>query len=56
MIFGAERVLRDEGLVEEGEWVAMTAGIPPNQRASTNILKLHVIGIGFGGRPRYGQG
>ena len=51
MIFRAETVLRDEGLVEEGEWVAMTAGIPPNQRASTNILKLHVIGMGAAGVP-----
>jgi pyruvate kinase len=55
MIFSAERVLREEGLVEEGEWVAMTAGIPPNQRASTNILKLHVIGMGSAGVPD-GQG
>jgi len=51
MISAAERMLRDEGLVEEGEWVAMTAGIPPNQRASTNILKLHVIGEGTAGVP-----
>ena len=51
MILAAERVLLDEGIVEDGEWVAMTAGIPPNQRASTNILKLHVIGVGSDGIP-----
>ncbi|MCJ7726577.1 MAG: pyruvate kinase, partial [Acidimicrobiia bacterium] len=44
MISSAERVLREAGIVHDGEWVAMTAGIPPNRRASTNILKLHVIG------------
>jgi pyruvate kinase len=51
MILAADRMLREEGIVEEGEWVAMTAGIPPNQRASTNILKLHVIGAGSTGIP-----
>ncbi|MFH2072476.1 MAG: pyruvate kinase [Actinomycetota bacterium] len=51
MIAAADRVLREHGLVQEGEWVAMTAGIPPNQRASTNILKLHVIGMGAAGVP-----
>ena len=44
MIFAAERVLRERAIVEDGEWVAMTAGIPPNQRSSTNLLKLHEIG------------
>jgi pyruvate kinase len=51
MISTAEQVLRERGLVAEGEWVAMTAGIPPNQKASTNILKLHVIGTGSAGVP-----
>ena len=51
MISTADRVLRDEGIVHDGEWVAMTAGIPPNRRASTNILKLHVIGMGSPGIP-----
>lgn len=51
MIFAAERVLRERSIVEDGEWVAMTAGIPPNQRSSTNLLKLHVIGMGAGGVP-----
>jgi len=51
MIQLAERRLLELGLVEEGEWVAMAAGIPPNQRASTNILKLHVVGSGSEGVP-----
>jgi pyruvate kinase len=51
MISAAERVLQERGIVEDGEWVAMTAGIPPNQRASTNILKLHVVGMESGGIP-----
>ena len=44
MIAQAERVLLERGLVAPGEWVAMIAGIPPNQQASTNLLKLHVVG------------
>ena len=43
MISRSERVLLDKGLVAPGEWVAMIAGIPPNQQASTNLLKLHVV-------------
>jgi pyruvate kinase len=46
MIAIADRRLRDMGMVEPGEWVAMAAGIPPNRQASTNLLKLHVIGSG----------
>jgi pyruvate kinase len=48
MISAAERMLRERGLVGDGEWVAITAGIPPGRRASTNILKLHVVGSGDG--------
>lgn len=44
MIAHAEQLLLDRGLVAPGEWVAMIAGIPPNQQASTNLLKLHVVG------------
>ena len=44
MIAHAEELLLAGGLVAAGEWVAMIAGIPPNQQASTNLLKLHVIG------------
>jgi pyruvate kinase len=44
MIAHAEAVLLQRGMVTAGEWVAMVAGIPPNQQASTNLLKLHVVG------------
>jgi pyruvate kinase len=44
MIAHAEEVLLARGMVTPGEWVAMVAGIPPNQQSSTNLLKLHVIG------------
>jgi len=44
MIRAADRMLRERGMVSAGEWVAMAAGVPPNRRASTNTLKLHVIG------------
>jgi pyruvate kinase len=51
MIVEAGARLLDRGMVEAGDWVAMIAGIPPNQRASTNLLKLHVIGSGSDGIP-----
>ncbi|MEZ5333620.1 MAG: pyruvate kinase [Thermoanaerobaculia bacterium] len=38
-----ERLLADE-LVTPGETIVMVAGTPPNQRASTNFLKLHRVG------------
>ncbi|MCB2224074.1 MAG: pyruvate kinase [Actinobacteria bacterium] len=44
MMAAADRMLLERGMVAEGEWVAMTAGVPPNQRASTNLLKMHVAG------------
>ncbi len=46
MIAAAESELLRLGLVREGEGLVMVAGIPPNQRASTNIMKLHVVGSG----------
>ena len=44
MIAEAERRLLEMSVVTPGESLAMIAGIPPNQRASTNLLKLHVVG------------
>ncbi len=44
MLAAAEKHLEKEGVAEKGDVVVMVAGIPPNQRASTNLLKLHVIG------------
>jgi pyruvate kinase len=46
MIASAEARLLEDGLVEFGEGVIMVAGVPPNQQASTNLMKLHVIGSG----------
>ena len=46
MIASAEARLLELGLVERGEGVVMVAGVPPNQSASTNLMKLHVIGSG----------
>ncbi|MFQ5967576.1 MAG: pyruvate kinase [Acidimicrobiia bacterium] len=43
MIEGAESHLLETGLCKEGDAVVMIAGIPPNQQASTNLLKLHEI-------------
>jgi len=44
MIAAAEKFLEKEGLCDRGEAVVMVAGIPPNRQASTNLLKVHVIG------------
>lgn len=44
MIAAAEKHLEKQGVCERGEGVVMVAGIPPNQRASTNLMKLHVVG------------
>jgi len=49
MIMAAEAVLLERGMVSPGERLAMAAGVPPNQDASTNLLKLHVIGEGGSG-------
>ncbi len=44
MIAAAEKYLEKEGICARGEGVVMVAGIPPNQQASTNLMKLHIIG------------
>ncbi len=44
MLSMAEQRLVAEGVCEPGETVVMVAGIPPNQRTTTNFLKLHRIG------------
>jgi pyruvate kinase len=44
MIAAAEKFLEREKVCARGEGVVMVAGIPPNQQASTNLLKVHVIG------------
>jgi pyruvate kinase len=47
----ASSILEREGLAKVGETVVMVAGVPPNIQASTNLLKVQVIGdhpAGFG--------
>lgn len=44
MLAAAEKFLEKEGICERGAAVVMVAGIPPNQQASTNLMKIHVIG------------
>jgi pyruvate kinase len=44
MIEYAEQNLLAAGIVKPGDGVVMAAGIPPNQSASTNLMKLHSIG------------
>jgi pyruvate kinase len=45
----AADILEKEGVVEKGDRVVMVAGVPPNVRASTNLVKVHVIGELSGG-------
>ena len=51
MIRHAEQHLLAEGHVDVGDGVVMAAGIPPNQSASTNLMKLHSIGSSTAGVP-----
>ncbi|MGH8925392.1 MAG: pyruvate kinase [Acidimicrobiia bacterium] len=44
MIAAAEKFLEKEKLCKRGDTVVMVAGIPPNRQASTNLLKVHMIG------------
>jgi pyruvate kinase len=44
MIAAAEKFLEKEQVCRRGEAVVMVAGIPPNLQASTNLMKIHVIG------------
>ncbi len=51
MIEYAEQNLLAAGIVKPGEGVVLAAGIPPNQSASTNLMKLHSIGATTAGVP-----
>ncbi|HVR33549.1 MAG TPA: pyruvate kinase [Acidimicrobiia bacterium] len=44
MIAAAEKFLEKEGICDRGTSVVMVAGIPPNLQATTNLMKIHVIG------------
>ena len=43
-IAAAAKILAEEGVATQGEAVVMVAGVPPNFQASTNLVKVHVIG------------
>ncbi|MFP3913853.1 MAG: pyruvate kinase [Actinomycetota bacterium] len=43
-IAAAEKFLEREKLCHRGDLVVMVAGIPPNQRSSTNLMKIHLVG------------
>ncbi len=43
MINAAERMLLFEKICEPGDSVIMVAGVPPGQRASTNLVKIHQV-------------
>ncbi|MDP9143275.1 MAG: hypothetical protein M3N43_00995 [Actinomycetota bacterium] len=45
----AASILEAEGAASKGDRVVMVAGVPPNVRASTNLVKVHVIGEPSGG-------
>jgi pyruvate kinase len=51
MIQYAEQNLLAAGMVKPGDGVVMAAGIPPNQSASTNLMKLHSVGSSTVGVP-----
>ena len=44
MFAAAEKYLEKAGICEREEGVVMVAGVPPNNQARTNMVKLHVIG------------
>lgn len=55
MIAAAETELLRRGLVDKGDGLVMVAGVPPNQSASTNLMKLHEVGSGDVLHPASGE-
>jgi len=51
MLTFAEEYMIEHGIVELGDTTVMVAGIPPNLRASTNLMKVHRVGGVTGGVP-----
>ena len=43
MIAYAERKVLELGICRPGDGVVLIAGVPPNERHSTNLMKLHVV-------------
>ena len=48
----AAEIPRKGATVHQGEGVVAVAGIPANRQASTNLMKLHVIGDATAASPR----
>ncbi len=48
-IANASAILQKEDMVRIGDVIVMVAGVPPNIRASTNLVKVHVVGELSGG-------
>lgn len=48
-ISAASIALEEAGMVQEGDRLVMVAGVPPNRRASTNLVKVHEVGEDSGG-------
>lgn len=48
-IAAAEKFLERESICHRGDLVVMVAGIPPNQRSATNVMKIHLVGERQGG-------
>jgi pyruvate kinase len=44
MLKVAVEELLGRGIVSPGDGIVLVAGVPPNQRSSTNLMKLHVVG------------
>jgi pyruvate kinase len=43
MIAFAEQKVLELGICRPGDAIVLMAGVPPNERASTNLMKLHVV-------------
>ena len=51
MLTFAEEYMLEHEIVKPGDTTVMVAGIPPNLRASTNLMKVHRVGDMTGGVP-----
>ncbi|NNC75834.1 MAG: pyruvate kinase, partial [Acidimicrobiia bacterium] len=52
MIAASEKTLLERKVLDPGEGAVIVAGVPPNQQASTNLMKLHVLGDATTGMPQ----
>ena len=44
MVARVDAMLREEGLVQQGDNLVILAGMPPTQQGTTNLLRLHRVG------------